>query len=67
MKLEKRKTNVWILGFSLEGGIKHLWKELQSVEHRLKAYPETAPPGDPSHIQPTNPDTIVDAKNIFLI
>jgi hypothetical protein len=27
---------------------------------------ETAPPGDPSHIQTPNPDTIVDAKKYLL-
>ena len=27
---------------------------------------ETAPPGDPSQIQPQNPATIVDANNILL-
>ena len=28
--------------------------------------PETAPPGDPYHIQPPNPDTIVDANTCLL-
>jgi hypothetical protein len=28
--------------------------------------PETAPPGDPSHKQPPNPDTIVDANKNLL-
>jgi hypothetical protein len=27
-----------------------------------KVHPETAPPGNPSHIQSANTDTIVDAK-----
>jgi len=27
-----------------------------------KDHPETATPGDPSHIQPPNPDTIVNAN-----
>jgi hypothetical protein len=31
-----------------------------------KSGAETAPPGDPSHIQSPNPDTIVDAKKCML-
>jgi hypothetical protein len=31
-----------------------------------KGYPETAPPGDPSHIQSPNPDTIVEANKCLL-
>jgi hypothetical protein len=30
-------------------------------------YPRTAPPGDSSHIQPPNPDTIVDGKKGLLM
>jgi hypothetical protein len=30
---------------------------------RRNDHPETAPPGDPSHIQSPNPDTIVDINN----
>jgi hypothetical protein len=30
------------------------------------SHPETAPPGDPSHIQSPNPDTIVDANKCLL-
>jgi hypothetical protein len=30
-------------------------------------HPETASPGDPSHIQLPNPDTIVDANKCLLI
>jgi hypothetical protein len=29
-------------------------------------HPETAPPEDPSHIQPPNPDTIAYARKILL-
>jgi hypothetical protein len=36
--------------------VKILWK---------KYYPETAPPGDPSH-EPLNPDTFADANKILL-
>ena len=28
--------------------------------------PETAPPGDPSYMQPPNPDTIADTKKCLL-
>ena len=31
-----------------------------------KGHPETAPPGDPSHMQTPNPDTIADAKKCLL-
>jgi hypothetical protein len=36
------------------------------AETKRKGHPETAPPGDPSHIQTPNPDTIVDAKKCLL-
>jgi hypothetical protein len=32
----------------------------------MNDHSETAPPGDPSHIQPPTPDTIVDANKILL-
>ena len=31
-----------------------------------EGYPVTVPPGDPPHIQPPNPHTILDAKNSLL-
>ena len=31
-----------------------------------KGHPETAPPGDPPHIQSPNPDTVVNAKKCML-
>ena len=31
-----------------------------------KDHPDTAPPGDPSHIQSPNPGTIVDANKYLL-
>ena len=38
-----------------------------NVEQKLKeVHPVTAPPGDPSHIQLLNPDTIVDANKCLL-
>jgi hypothetical protein len=49
--------------------VKYPWIELQrqSLELRWKErHPETVPPGDPSHIQPPNPDTIAYARKIFL-
>jgi hypothetical protein len=36
------------------------------TEKKKKRHPETAPPGDPSHIQAPNSDTIVDAKKHML-
>jgi hypothetical protein len=33
--------------------------------HWRKNHPETAPPGDPSHIQSPNPDTIADANKAW--
>jgi hypothetical protein len=52
-----------------EGVAKYSWEKIwrQSVEQRLKrGHPETALPGDPSHIQSPNAGTIVDAKNCML-
>jgi hypothetical protein len=40
----------------------------QKLEQRKKnVHPETAPPGDPSHIQTTNQDIIADSKKYLLI
>jgi hypothetical protein len=36
------------------------------AEIRRKDHPETAPPGDPSHKQPPDPDTISYASMILL-
>jgi hypothetical protein len=54
----------------LEGGTKYLCEEIwrQNVEQRLKkGHLQTAPSGDPSHIQSPNPDTIADAKKYMWI
>jgi hypothetical protein len=40
-------------------------KKFWSCDGR-KGHPETAPPGDPSHNQPPNPDTIAYASKILL-
>jgi hypothetical protein len=40
--------------------------EIMCRAERKKGHPETVPPGDPSHIQLPNPDTIVDAKKCIL-
>jgi hypothetical protein len=37
------------------------------TEGRTKDHPETAPPWDPSHKQPPNPDTITYTKKSLLI
>jgi hypothetical protein len=66
MKL-KKKTKVWILRSFLERGTKYPWKEIQrkSVEQRMKER-QTAPSGNPSHIQSSNPDTIMDVNKCLL-
>jgi hypothetical protein len=33
----------------------------------MKGHPETVPPGDPSDLQPPNPDTIANDKKYLLI
>ena len=62
------KTKVWTLCPFLELGTKHPWKELQrqSLELRRMDHLETAIPGDLSHIQPPNADTITYASKILL-
>lgn len=53
----------------VERGTKYGREEMQRqrVEQRLKERPsKTVPPGDLSHIQSPNPDTIVDAKKCML-
>ena len=67
----RRKIKVWILRSFLEWETKYPWKELQRQSSELrqkgrKDYPETAPPGDPSHMHPSNPDTIAYARKILL-
>ena len=63
-----RKTKVWILCSFLEWRTKYPWKVLkrQSSELRRKDHPDTAPLGDPSHIQPPNLGTIAYARKILL-
>jgi hypothetical protein len=65
----RRKIKVWTLQSFLEGGIKYVGSKygdkVWSRDWR-KGHPEIAPPGDPSHIQTQNPDTIVDAKNCLM-
>jgi hypothetical protein len=46
----------------LEGVIK---TKFRAEKERRKNHAETAPPEDPSHIQPPNPDTIAYASKIF--
>jgi hypothetical protein len=69
MKLKnKEDQNVDTL-FFLRMGNKIPWKELQRQNLELrwkKDHPETAPPRDPSHKQPLNPDTIAYANKILL-
>jgi hypothetical protein len=63
------KNKVRILSPFLQGGTKYPWEEIKKKilsRDRRKSHPETAPPGDPNHIQSPNPDTTVDANNCFL-
>jgi hypothetical protein len=57
-------------GVTKFGAKTSFWKELQTLELRLpsgrKDHPETAPPGDPSYNQATNPVTIAYASKILL-
>ena len=56
MKLKKEEDQSMDTSFLLRMGSKI----------HMEAVAEIAPPGDPSHIQPPNPDTMVDAKNSLL-
>jgi hypothetical protein len=65
----RRKTKVWILRSFLEGGTKYPWKsygdKVWSKDWR-EGHPDTVPPGDRSHTQSPNPDTIVNANKCLL-
>jgi hypothetical protein len=64
MKLKKKEDHSEDASFHLIMGTKYQWKELQ--RDRRKNHPESAPPRDPSHIQPPKPDTIEYASKILL-
>jgi hypothetical protein len=67
-KKQKTKNNpIKKLGIGLNWDF--TTEESQMVKKHLKRkdHPETAPPRDPSHNQPPNPDTIVYANKILLI
>jgi hypothetical protein len=61
MKLKKKEDQSVDASVLLRRGNKILTEQIwrQSVE-------QTAPPGDPSHIQSPNPDTIEDDKKCLL-
>jgi hypothetical protein len=65
MKLKKKEDqSVDALVFHRKGN-KILWSNYGDKVYSRggrKGPPETAPPGDSSHIQPPNADTTVDAK-----
>jgi hypothetical protein len=42
-------------------------QETKCAESEGKGHPETAPPGDPSHIQSPNLDVIMNARKCLLI
>jgi hypothetical protein len=65
LKKEEQSVDIWIL---LRRGNKipiEVVTETKCVAE-TEDHPETAPPGNPSHIQPPNSDTIVDAKKSLL-
>ena len=64
MYSRRTKTKVWILWFFLEWGKIPMGGDTKSKD-RIYDHPETAPPADPSHIQTTNPDTIVDGQEVL--
>ena len=70
MKLKKKKDQsvdtllLLRMGNKIQKGRSYRDK-VQSWDGR-KDHPETALPGDPSHIQPSNPDTIAYARKILL-
>jgi hypothetical protein len=60
---------VWILGSFLEEGKNTHGRSYRNKMRRRNwrnDHPKTAPPGDPSHIQPPNTDSIVDANKSLL-
>jgi hypothetical protein len=62
-------TSLRIIAFTIvTNNIKYLGVTVakQVKGNRRKDYPETAPPKDPSHKQPLNPDTITYASKILL-
>ena len=67
MKLKNKEDQS--VDTSLRRGSKYPWEEIlrQSIEQKLKERPSRdCPTGDPSHIQTTNPDTIVDSNKCLL-
>ena len=70
MKLKKNEDQSGDTLFLLRMGNKILMEGVTETkfgaEMEKKDHPETTPPGDPSHNQPTNPDTIAYARKILL-
>jgi hypothetical protein len=67
MKIKKKEDQSVDTSYLLRRGNKLPMEGV--TETKLGAemdHPETAPPGDPSHIQPPNPDTIAFASKILL-
>ena len=67
MKPKKKEDQSVDASILLRKGRKYPWKVLHRQSDLRNDHPETVPPGDPSHKQPTKPDTIVDANKISLI
>ena len=61
MKLKKKIDQIWILQSFLEE-VNEIPMGRDKETKCRKDHPWTAPPGDPSHIQSPNSDTVVDAN-----
>jgi hypothetical protein len=70
MKLKKKGDQSMDTSFLLRMGNKIRMEGVTNTKFRAKMeeknHPETAPPRDPSHIQPPNPGTIAYARKILL-
>jgi hypothetical protein len=62
MKLKKKEYQSVDTSLLLRMGNKIPMEGVTETKYRRKDHPETAPPGDSSHVQSPNPDTITYAK-----
>jgi hypothetical protein len=67
-KIKKEKEGITTESEEIQTIIRSYYKSLYNVESQegRKDHPETAPPRDQSHIQPSNTDTITYARRILL-
>ena len=69
MKFKKKEDQVLDASFLFRRGKNTQEKRYRDKlwsRDRRKDHLETAPPGDPSHIQLSNPDTVFDANKFLL-